>query len=243
MSKGTKERAAARRIVEQQKAREKRRTVTLWTSVVVVAVLVIAGLIGWGALASQESDTAGKLTTPAAAVDGGTAFAVGSGPVKVDIYEDFMCPICHEFEKESGATLKQMAAQNKVTIQYHPISILDRMSNGTQYSTRAAGAAAAAAEGGKFTEYHDVLFANQPAEGSNGLDDAKLIELGKGVGLTDAAFADAVNNGTYDAWATKATDTAASRGYDSTPAVIVDGKRLASPTPASLTAAVAAAAG
>ena len=32
MSKGTKERAAARRIVEQQKARERRRAVTLWTT-------------------------------------------------------------------------------------------------------------------------------------------------------------------------------------------------------------------
>src|SRR4029453_5413611 len=147
MGKGTKERTAAKRIVELQRAREKRRAVTLWTSVAVVAVLVIAGLIGWGVLASQENDTAGKLTTPAAAVDGGTAFAVGSGPVEVDIYEDFMCPICREFENESGVTLKQMATENNVTIQYHPISILDRMSNGTQYSTRAAPAAAAGARG------------------------------------------------------------------------------------------------
>src|SRR5919112_5264759 len=157
MSRGTKERTAVRRIVEQQKAREKRRAVTLWTSVAVVAVLVIAGMIGWGVLAGQEKDTAGKLTTPAAAVDQGTAFAVGSGPVTVDIYEDFMCPICREFETASGATLKQLAANGKVTIRYHPIAILDEASNGTRYSTRAAAAAAAAAEGGRFTAYHDVL--------------------------------------------------------------------------------------
>ena len=242
MAKSTKERTAARRIVEQQKAREKRRAVTRWTSVAVVAVLVIAGMIGWGVLSSQEKDTAGKLTTPAAAVDQGTAFAVGSGPVTVDIYEDFMCPICREFETASGATLKQLAANGKVTIRYHPIAILDEASNGTRYSTRAAAAAAAAAEGGRFSAYHDVLFANQPAEGSDGLDNAKLIELGSSVGLTGAAFADAVTDGTYDAWATTATDTAASRGYVSTPTVLVGGKKITSPTPAALATAVTAAA-
>jgi len=238
MGKGTKERAAAKRIVEQQKAREKRRAVTLWTSVAVVAVLVIAGLIGWGVLAGQEKDNAGNLTTPPAAVDGGTAFAVGDGPVKIDIYEDFMCPVCHEFENAAGPTIQQLVDAGKVTVQYHPIAILDRASNGTQYSTRSAAAAAAAAEGGKFTEYHRVLFDNQPAEGSDGLTDAKLIELGRSVGLTDQAFADAVTDKTYWAWATKVTDLASSRGVTGTPTVLVGGKKLDNPTAAALEQAV-----
>jgi protein-disulfide isomerase len=238
MGKGTKERAAAKRIVEQQKAREKRRAVTLWTSVAVVAVLVIAGLIGWAVLAGQEKDNAGNLTTPPAAVDGGTAFAVGDGPVKIDIYEDFMCPVCHEFENAAGPTIQQLVDAGKVTVQYHPIAILDRASNGTQYSTRSAAAAAAAAEGGKFTEYHRVLFDNQPAEGSDGLTDAKLIELGRSVGLTDQTFADAVTDKTYWAWATKVTDLASSRGVTGTPTVLVGGKKLDNPTAAALEQAV-----
>jgi protein-disulfide isomerase len=86
-----------------------------------------------------------------------------------------------------------------------------------------------------------VLFANQPEEGSAGLDDAKLIELGRSVGLTDAAFADAVTKGTYHAWAAKVTDTAAARGVNSTPTVTVDGKALENHTPEALSAAVAAA--
>ncbi|GGK87375.1 DsbA family protein [Mangrovihabitans endophyticus] len=248
MSKGTKERAAAKRVVQQQLAAERRRAVTLWTSVAVVAVLLIAGLIGWGVLAGQQNDNADNLTVPAGAVDDGTAFPVGSGPVNVDVYEDFMCPICHEFEQQSGDTLKQLAADDKATIRYHPIAILDRASNGTQYSTRASAASAAAFVGGKFTEYHDVLYANQPEEGSNGLDNAKLIELGKSVGLTDAKFADAINNKTYWAWATKATDTASERSVSSTPTVMINGKKVseangAPPTPATLTTAVASAAG
>jgi protein-disulfide isomerase len=248
VSKQGRDRGRARRIVEEQKARERRRRITLWTSVGVVAVLVVAGLIGWGVSASQQKDTAGKLTTPSVAVDDGTAFAVGTGPVTIDLYEDFMCPICHTFENQSGATLKQLADQNKVTIRYHPIAILDGSSNGTQYSTRAAAAAAAAAQGGKFAQYHDVLYANQPSEGSNGLTDAKLIELGKSVGLTGAAFTDAVDDKTYTAWATKVTDTAAAKGYNSTPTVLIAGKNVLDqnggpPSPATLTTAVAAAAG
>lgn len=247
MSKGDRERARAKRIVEQQKAAERRRRVTIWTSVAVVAVLLIAGLIGWGVLANQEKADAGKLTTPSVAVDDGTAFSVGTGPVVVDLYEDFMCPICNEFEKTTGPTIKQLISENKVTVRYHPVSILDRYSNGTEYSTRAAGAVAAAAVDGKFAEYHDVLFANQPAENSDGLSDAKLIELGKSVGLGDS-FVTAVNDRTYDSWVTKATETFSARGYNGTPTIVVAGKKVEGPdqtlpTPEIFSQAVSQAAG
>ncbi len=246
MSKGAKERTNAKRIVEQQKLAERRRRVTVWTSVAVVAVLLIAGLIGWGVLSSQQDDD-GRLTTPSVAVDEGTAFAVGSGPVVVDIYEDFMCPICREFEIRTGPALQQLVSENKVTVRYHPVSILDRASNGTEFSTRAAGSAAAAAEGGKFAEYHRVLFDNQPAEGTGGLDDAKLIELGRSVGLGDS-FATAVNERTYDAWVTKSTDTFSARGFTGTPSIVVAGKQVQGPnqslpTTEMVTQAVAQAAG
>jgi protein-disulfide isomerase len=237
MSKGTKERTAARRIVEQQKAAEKRRAVTIWTSVAVVAVLLVVGVIGYAVWAGQKKDTAGAATPPGT-VDNGTAFAAGDGPVKIDIYEDFMCPICHEFENTSGATLKQLVTDHKVTVRYHPIAILDRASNGTEYSTRASAAAAAAGAEGKFVEYHQVLYDNQPEENSDGLDNAKLIALGKSAGLTDAAFTDAVSSGKYQAWATKVTDTASAKGVSQTPTVLVNGKQLANPTPAELEKAV-----
>jgi protein-disulfide isomerase len=228
MSKTQRDRAAARKIVEQQKAAAKRRKVTIWTSVAVVAVLVIAGLIGFGVYANQSKTTASKAVTPSVAVDSGTAFAVGTGPVTIDLYEDFMCPICRQFEIDSGSTINQLVADKKVTVRYHTVAILDDSSQGTKYSTRAAGAAAEAAQEGKFKEYHDVLYQNQPAEGSSGLADAKLIELGKSVGLGDT-FANAVNNKTYDAWVATVTDTFAARGFNGTPTIVVNGKQLTGP--------------
>jgi protein-disulfide isomerase len=247
MSKQGRDHGNARRIVEQQKAAERRRRITVWTSVGVVLVLLLAGLIGFVTLRSQNAD-AGAVIVPPGSVDSGTAFAVGDGPVVVDVYEDFMCPICNEFEKQSGATIKTLVSGHKVTVRYHPVAILDRASNGTLYSTRAAGAAAAAAEGGKFIEYHDVLYANQPAENSDGLTNAKLIELGTSVGLTSTAFANAVNDKTYDGWAGQVTETFSKRGFTGTPTIIVAGKLVTGPnqslpSDAVFSQAVAAAAG
>jgi protein-disulfide isomerase len=241
MSKGKRDRAEkARQIVEQQRTAEKRRTMTIWTSVAVVLVLFIAGLVGYSVLNRQDD---GKVTTPSAAVDDGTAFAFGTGPVTVDIYEDFMCPACNSFEQAAGSTLNAMVDSNKITLRFHPVAILDRYSNGTEYSTRSAAATAAAAEEGKFREYHDVLYANQPAEGTDGLSDEKLIELGKSVGLTSDTFAKAVNEGTYKTWATRATEKFSERGFTGTPSVTVNGEKLDSPTPEQLTQAVEKAAG
>jgi len=249
MSKGARDRGNAKRIVEQQRLAERRRLVMIWTSAAVAAVLVVSGLVGWAVYSSQHNATTNASSaTPAVAVDGGTAFAIGTGPVTVDLYEDFMCPICHEFETATGPTVKELVADNKITVRYHPVAILDSRSNGTNYSTRSAGAAAAAAQGGKFLQFHDALYANQPEENSNGLTDAKLIEIGQDVGLSDDAFANAVKSRTYDSWATKATDTFSSRGYHGTPTVVVAGKMLTHadggiPTPDDLTAAVSKAAG
>jgi protein-disulfide isomerase len=233
-------RGNARRVVQEQLARERRRGRTRWTTAIALAVLVVAGLIGWGIAAGQQKDSTAALTTPTAAVDDGTGFAVGTGGVTIDVYEDFMCPVCGEFEQTSGETLAQLAAAGRATVVYHPIAILDRYSS-TEYSTRAAAASAAAAQGGRFLDFHNALFANQPPENSAGLSDDRLIEIGRSVGLTDAAFTDAVKDGTYRSWATTVTETASGRGVTGTPTVRVAGQPLKNPTPEALTAAVEAA--
>ncbi|MGN9914766.1 DsbA family protein, partial [Phytohabitans sp. LJ34] len=209
----------ASRMVRDQIAREKRRSRTLWTSVAAVAVLVIAGLIGWGVVASQDS---GSYVAPAGAVENGTGIKVGSGPVRIDIYEDFICPACGQFEKQTGATLDQLVSEGKVSVVYHPLAFLDRASS-TQYSTRASAASGAAAQGGKFREYVKALFAQQPAEGSAGLSDDQLIQIGRSVGLGDA-FAQAVRDGKYKPWTAHVTDEASGDGVTGTPTVRVGGK-------------------
>ncbi|MFC0533366.1 DsbA family protein [Phytohabitans kaempferiae] len=221
----------AARVVRDQIAREKRRTRTLWTSIAAVAVLAIAGLIGWGVVASQNS---GNFTPPPGAVENGTGIAVGNGPTKIDIYEDFICPGCGQFERQTGGTIDQLISEGKVTVVYHPVAYLDRASS-TDYSTRASAASGAAAEGGKFREYKKALFAQQPAEGGAGLSDDQLIEIGRSVGLGDA-FAQAVRDGKYKAWTAHVTDEASGDGVTGTPTVRVNGKDVPPSTQAILAA-------
>jgi protein-disulfide isomerase len=237
VSTRVKDRKAAAKVVREQLARERRRRRTVLSTAVAVAVLVIAGMVGWSVVAGRDRADG---PTPPGAVAGGTGFARGSGPVTVDVYSDFLCPNCRNFEQQAGATLDGLVAANRITLVYHPIAILDRLST-TAYSTRSAAAAGAAAEGGKFWEFAKALYQQQPAEGGPGLADDKLVEMGRSVGLGDD-FADKVRGGTYRAWVTRATESAAREGYNSTPTVVVAGKRLDLPSPAGITAAVEAAA-
>ena len=95
----------AARVVREQLARERRRKRTLWVSIGAVAVLVVAGLIGWSVWSSQSS---GEFTAPPGATEDGTGIVVGSGPVTIDVYEDYLCPACKQFEQTSGPTLEQL---------------------------------------------------------------------------------------------------------------------------------------
>jgi protein-disulfide isomerase len=232
MSKrGDQKRAA--RVVRDQIAQEIQRRRTMWISIVAVGVLLLAGLAGWRIYASQKG---GSYNTPRHAVDGATGVAAGTGPVTVDVYLDFMCPVCKAFETESGATLKQLVADKKITLVYHPVAFLDPQST-TRYSTRSSASFGCAADGDKAPEYASALFARQPAEGGPGLSDDELIQVGGSVGLLNPSFARCVRDGTYTSWTGHVTDTASGRAVTGTPTVLVNRTRVEA-TSAAITAAV-----
>ena len=225
----------ARRIVREQLAKERRRRRNAWTAAAVVAVLVAAGLIGWGVQAAQEPDS---YTAPPGASADGSGIVIGSGPVRIDVYEDFMCPVCKQFERASAATIAARVDSGKATVAYHPVAFLDRMSEGTRYSTRAAAISGCAAAGGKYREFATALFERQPAEGTAGLTDDQLIQVGTEVGL-GGSFAQCARDGAYKGWVSHVTDEAVSGGVTGTPTVRVDGEVLPNPTPEAIAAAVA----
>ncbi|MFC4021474.1 DsbA family protein [Micromonospora sp. GCM10011542] len=225
------------RVVREQLARERRRRRTIWVSAAAVAVLVIAGLIGWSVWSSQRAD---DFTTPPGANAAGTGIVTGGGPVTVDVYEDFLCPACRQFEQTTGATLEQLVAENKAKVVYHPVAYLNRFST-TEYSTRSSAASGCAAAGGRFREYAKALFERQPPEGSAGLTDDQLIDIGAGVGLDRGSFGDCVRDDTYRTWTEHVTEEASRAGVTGTPTILVNGQPLADRSPQGLTSAVAAA--
>lgn len=234
--RGKKPQRRPARVVREQMARERRRKRTLWTSVGAVLVLVVAGLIGWAVSASQD---AGDFTPPGGANPDGTGIVLGSGPVNIDVYEDFICPICRQFEQQAGGTLDQLIAQGKVRVTYHPVAFLNRFSS-TEYSTRSSAASGCAAQSGKFREYAKALFDRQPPEGSAGLSDDELVNVATSVGLAGDSFAACVRENTFKKWTEHVTEEAARAGVNGTPTVLVAGKKVQASAEA-ITAAVAAA--
>lgn len=237
VGRGKKRDARERLVAERarQHAAARRRAGQL-TSLGAVGVLLAAGLLGTVVQSQRNSETQPYVAPPGATATGGIQIGAAGAPVNVDLYEDFQCPICGEFERTTGPTLQQLVGGGRVAVVYHPLSFLG------PESERAANAAAAAAAGGKFAAYHDVLFANQPPERTGGFQTGQLIDLGRRVGLTDASFADAVRNGTYRPWVHRVADLGSKAGITGTPTVLVNGKRLDNPTPNALRGAVAAAA-
>jgi protein-disulfide isomerase len=234
-------RNAARLLREQQEA-ERLRKRRLWITIGAVAAVLLAGGVGWLVLQSQQ---ASSYTAPKGAGDiggkDGSVQVAGDGPVKVEVYLDFLCPVCRQFEATANPTLDEMIAKKKITLIWHPIAILDSKTSPAGYSTRAASAAACASDQGQLKVFGEALYAQQPAEDSAGLTDDQLIDIGKAVGLASPAFDDCVRAGTYKNWVAHVTDLSARNGINGTPTVYVGGKRLENPSPQLLAAAVAAA--
>jgi len=227
----------AARVVREQIAREKRRKRTLWTSIAAVLVLVIAGGIGWAVYSSQKSD---EFTAPPGADDAGTGIVLGTGPVTIDLYEDYLCPACKQFQQISGETLNQLVSEGKARLVFHPVAFLNRFST-TEYSTRSSAASGCAAQGGKFREFTDQLFTKQPPEGGAGLSNDELVDIGAGVGLNRDEFASCVSDGTYRPWTEHVTDEASKSGVTGTPTIKVNGSDLQDRSPEGIKSAVEAA--
>jgi protein-disulfide isomerase len=173
-------------------------------------------------MSTQPSAIPSSVAVPAHATPSGDGIVVGSGPVPVEAYIDFLCPFCRQFEERSGGLLERYIDQRIITMVYHPLGFLDQLSVPGGYSTRAAAASACASDVDMFLPYKDALFANQPEEGGPGLDDEELVELGRTVGIDDPRFADGVFSGTYQPWVRFVTELAVERG-GGTPTVLVAG--------------------
>jgi len=201
----------------------------IWISVgVVVALVVVGALVVWmnsaaTSTAPGESPKASNINTETGAI------IVGDGTDTLDTYIDFMCPICNQFEQSYGQTIAGLVDDGTITLNIHPISILDRSSQGTKYSTRAASAmyCVAVSDAEASVPFMQAMYANQPAEGSTGLTDDQILGIAKGVGVTD--IDSCVNDGRYMDYVTAMTEKTPVKegaGGIGTPTVVLNGEIL-----------------
>lgn len=230
----------AARLAAEQAARRRRERRLLVAFVVAVVVLVVGGGIGVQAWRTNRSPSAAAprvavSDAPQALTDGQPIrLGAENAPVTVQLYEDFHCPHCVDFEEEFGPTLA--AAQNAGTarVELYPMAFID------EGSSAASNAMACATEAGFGQRYHAGLFANHTLQWS----DAQLLELAGQVGGSAAEpFAGCVTSDARAGWVAAINAAAEANGVQGTPTLFVDGERvdLEGLTPESLQARIDAA--
>jgi protein-disulfide isomerase len=230
------EKAAAARAKAQAEVKAKeRRTTVIVIAVSLVVIAAFAGLV-YFIVNSAKVPPIEEANAPAPAdLSGGIPVGTGgvagqdvpTDAVRVDIYLDFMCPICNQFEQINSADLDELRESGTIALFYHPISILDRYSAGTNYSTRSANAVAVVADAAPehYLAFSEQLFANQPAENTTGLDDATIAQIAVGAGVPQEV-ADTFASGEFTKWVTAATQRASVDGMQGTPTIMVNGEIL-----------------
>jgi protein-disulfide isomerase len=160
--------------------------------------------------------------------------------IDIRIYVDYQCPACRAFEETNHAQLSTWVDSGAATLEVHPIALFDRHSLGTKYSTRAANAAACVANYSpdSFFDFNSLMFANQPAEGTEGLTDEQLVVLAKRANvISGGLIEDCITGQNYKAWVNAATARALAgplpnstvKRVEGTPTVIVNGVQYTGP--------------
>lgn len=162
-----------------------------------------------------------------------------AGVVDITLFVDYLCPICGQFEAANSAAISDLLARGAATIEIHPIAILTNRSQGTQYSLRAANAAACVANDypNSFWNFHTALFARQPAEDTPGLTDDELIAIAKEAGAGPKIDL-CVTDQKFKSWVKASTERSITgdlainnlekkfKGVSGTPTIIINGKQF-----------------
>ncbi|MFE0641686.1 DsbA family protein [Streptomyces sp. NPDC058877] len=215
--------AAARR---QEAERARRRKTLIRTAVTGVALAAVV-TVTIAVQSYKDGDDRPVVIPRGAAGPEGLVIPTGDddAPVTLAVYEDFRCPGCGQVEDRLGPTINKLQDEGKLRVEYHVLSLVDSIVPG-KGSLYAAGAAAAAQDAGKFREYHDALFENQPEETDDAFGDKDfLLTLAEGIdGLNTPEFTESVRAGTHDTWVKKVQRTFDRQtAIPGTPAMFLDG--------------------
>jgi len=245
----------AREMRTQHKKQERRRKLVLQLSVLGGA-LVVLSIVAVTLISMNQSPARGPLNMASDGIKIGEELAAERTPglkpdavpaasktntdgvIDIQLYVDYLCANCGTFAQNNSEQLRQWVESGAATLEIHPIALLTTKSAGTQYSLRAANAAACVAEYSPdtFFDFHNSLFVDQPQEGSEGLSDEQLVDRAAGAGVTDISkVRTCIEKKRFSAWVQAATVRALNGpipnadipAITTAPTIIVDGKQFA----------------
>ncbi len=135
-------------------------------------------------------------------------------PVTIVVFTDFECPYCSKL----APLLDQVYDANRKNVK---IVFKNLPLNFHQNAEPAARAGLAASKQGKFWEYHDILFANQPQLGKD-----FYLKTAKDLGLDLEKFKKDMNSSPVQSKIKKDIYDAQLAGVTGTPTVFINGRKL-----------------
>jgi protein-disulfide isomerase len=217
------ERAAAIRAAQARKERNRR--VGLVVGIVVLLGAIVAAGAWFGAGGGADTKTSG--TGAQSVTAGSTWLGVGDpkAPVKVVVYEDFLCPFCRELEASTRDFLRENADKGRVYVEYRPINLLRQYG----YSAKALNAWAAVlrnASPDAALKVHNLFFDKQPYEqASDQVSDSQIAAWVKEAGGDNAKVREAMKTKDTEYFDAAQADMNKEK-ISGTPTVFINGKEL-----------------
>lgn len=205
-----------------------------------VLVLVVA-VVGFVALRGDDGGEGGggvplrvgKIAGGAEATplpDGALAMArPGVASPVVDVYEDFACPHCGDFDRMHDPMLKQLAVAGKAKVVFRPMVVFGE-GNQPAYgnSLRAAAALRCVGDGARWLTYQDALYSHQPASlQTPGYSTDDLVQWASGI-VTGDDFESCVRTQRLAGSVKEVSRRYIDDGVTGTPSVRVNGRTLGS---------------
>ncbi len=186
-------------------------------AILVAALMVVLSQLGGAGGSSASSGDVGKLYS--GIPQNGTSLGESSAPVTVYLYEDFQCPVCGQFSRETFPEMVDRSVRaGEVKVISEPLIFIG------SDSVPAARAALAAGEQDRYWPYAQRLFENQGQENSGYVTDDFLTDQARNTpGLDVEEWSSDLKGSSVTQQLQAAQAKAQSAGVDATPTLIFSG--------------------
>lgn len=144
-----------------------------------------------------------------------------NAPITLVEFSDFECPFCERHYPTLNKILNDYQGKVRLVYKHFPLSSIH------PNAQKAAEASECADEQGKFWEYHDKLFENQPT----GYSLEKFKKFAKDLGLNPTKFNDCLDSGKYAQKVQTDYQEGVQKGVQGTPATFVNGQLVSGALP------------
>lgn len=208
---------ASRERLRKERARRKALSVAL----PVALVAILGGALFAGTTSGSEEEAEEETVSIEH-----PSLGRSDAPVTMIEYADFQCPYCGKFARETEPELiERFVETGLLRIEWRDFPYL-----GSE-SMRAALAARAAQEQGKFWEFHDAAYAVQGSPNSGTFSDENLLMIAQDIGLDMERFEDAFLSERYGDAVEASFRMGQDAGVTGTPTFVIDGRVIVGAQP------------